>query len=258
MRLLNRRTPTWLRDLNGAWIFYTLLPGCPWPRPTFQRIARFAPLIGIFIGTIQSSLWIYLTQFDWPKESLALLTISAGALITGGIHLDGLMDTADGIGAGRKKCFEAMEDSRVGASALQALLIIICIQVAAIIKLGSSAPIAFPIALFWARCAPLWAIEKFPYIKKDGSAAFHRMHWKGLSDLQPALAILVITFLFLMLTNKQIPLMIGIGIGIVPALAIPELIGRYLKGHSGDSYGASLVLVETIMLLLLSMILPEA
>ena len=36
-----------MRDLAGAWIFYTVLPGWPWIRPRFKRIARFAPLIGL-------------------------------------------------------------------------------------------------------------------------------------------------------------------------------------------------------------------
>jgi adenosylcobinamide-GDP ribazoletransferase len=51
-------------------------------------------------------------------------------------------------------------------------------------------------------------------------------------------------------------LIVGIGAGILPAVLVPELLGRRLGGHSGDSYGASLVLVETVMLLLLAGLLP--
>ena len=40
------RLPPWLRDLAGAWIFYSVLPAWPGLKPRFERIARFAPWIG--------------------------------------------------------------------------------------------------------------------------------------------------------------------------------------------------------------------
>ena len=45
--------PAWLRDLAGAWIFYSVLPAWPWPKPRFQRIARFAPWVGAVLGLLQ-------------------------------------------------------------------------------------------------------------------------------------------------------------------------------------------------------------
>ena len=100
----------WLRDLAGAWIFYTVLPGLPWIKPRFERIARFAPLIGVLIGLIQLSVWFLLLEMGWSKEAIALISIGIGIWITGGLHLDGLMDTSDGIAAGEEKCAYAMQD----------------------------------------------------------------------------------------------------------------------------------------------------
>ncbi|MED5469391.1 MAG: adenosylcobinamide-GDP ribazoletransferase, partial [Cyanobacteriota bacterium] len=149
------RAPLWLRDLAGAWIFYSVLPAWPGLKPRFERIARFAPWIGLVLGGLQSFLWLVLIRADWPTSSVALLVIGLGPWLSGGLHLDGLMDTADGLAAGRERCLQAMDDSCVGASGVQALLVVVLLQIAALPRLGSLAPLALLIAAFWGRCAPL-------------------------------------------------------------------------------------------------------
>ncbi len=249
-------TPSWLNDLAGAWVFYSILPGWPWPKPTFNRIARFAPFIGLFIGAIQSGLWIALTFFGWPEISSALITIAFSAWVTGGLHIDGLMDTADGLAAGKARCLEAMEDSRVGASGVIALLLIIMLQIASLTKLNTRAPFAFPIAAFWGRCSALWAINHFTYLKEKGSASFHHYFRRGWIDIFPALTALITALMIFTLLNNsweiQFPIFHGILVGVIPTFLVPHFLGNKLNGHSGDSYGASVVIVETIILLTLA------
>ncbi|MFL0792306.1 MAG: adenosylcobinamide-GDP ribazoletransferase [Prochlorococcus sp.] len=251
--------PVWLRDLAGAWIFYSVLPGWPWPQPRFERIARFAPWIGVVIGAMQAGLWLWLASLGWNPVALALLLVAFGAWITGGLHLDGLMDSADGLAAGRARCLEAMEDSRVGASGVQALLLVVLIQLAALIRLDGMAPLALMIAGFWSRCAPLWAIARFPYLRqRDGTASFHCRHGRGLWDCLPA-ALVLLSALLVVLSlplpeSHKLVLLAGIGCGVIPTLVVPQWLGIRLGGHSGDSYGASMVLTETITLLLLSLL----
>ena len=175
--------------------------------------------------------------------------------------MDGLMDTADGIGAGPSKRIEAMKDSRVGAIGVQSLVIILILQIAAIIKLGFYAPFAFPLASFWGRLSQIFAIENYEYISNKESKSMHHEHWKGLSkEITPSL-IVVFTgiMLFLTLTNLNISntflLIYCIFSGLISSVSIPSLINKYLGGHCGDSFGASLVITETTNLLLLSIIL---
>tara|TARA_B100000029_G_C17565126_1_gene954786 strand:+ start:992 stop:1774 length:783 start_codon:yes stop_codon:yes gene_type:complete len=256
MRLDIPPNKPWLRDLAGAWVFYTVFPGIPLIKPRFERIARFAPLIGIVIGLIESCLWIALTQNRWNTEAIALLTMAIGIWITGGLHFDGVMDTFDGIGAGKNRSKEAMKDSRVGASGVQAMSLIIFIQLASLIKLDSLAPIAIPIATFWSRCSPLWAIDRFSYLHQDVSTSFHNLHWKKWKEIKPSLLIISISISILAIIEitiiDKISLSIGILIGIIPALMVPNWLGKKLGGHSGDTYGACVVLVETFMLLFLA------
>ena len=99
------------------------MPSWPWPKPLFNRIARFAPLIGLLIAILQVLLWLSLSHIGWTKESSILAVLTLGIWLSGGLHLDGLMDTADGLAAGPKKCQAAMQDSRVGASGVLAIIV---------------------------------------------------------------------------------------------------------------------------------------
>ena len=237
------------------------MPKWPFIKPKFIRIARFAPLIGVFIGFLQAFSWLLLRYLNWPITSAALISIAISIFITGGLHIDGLMDTADGIGAGPSKRIEAIKDSRVGAIGVQSLVIILILQIAAIIKLDFYAPFAFPFAAFWGRISQLFAIGNYDYLFKKESLSIHKKHWKGLSnEIRPSLIIAFIgTIFFLFLTNLNLSnillFMSCIIIGLVTSILIPNFINRSLGGHNGDSYGASLVITETVNLLLLSIIL---
>ena len=242
-------------------MFYTILPQWPLIKPRFKRIARFAPLIGLFIGFLQSFFWLLLRYFNWPNISAALISIAISILITGGLHIDGLMDTADGVGAGPSKRIEAMKDSRVGAIGVQSLVIILIIQIAAIIKLGVFAPVAFPLAAFWGRLSQIFAIENYEYIFKKESLSHHHQHWKGISnEIRPSLIIISIGIIFFLClsnlnTTNTLLLIYCISSGFITSILIPHLINKSLGGHNGDSYGASLVITETTNLLFLSIIL---
>ena len=137
---------------------------------------------------------------------MALISFAISVVITGGLHIDGLMDTADGVGAGPSKRIEAMRDSRVGAIGVQSLVIILILQIAAIMKLGLLAPFAFPLAAFWGRLSQIFAIENYEYIVKKESLSFHHQHWKGLSnEIRPSLIVLSIGIvLFLYLTKIEL------------------------------------------------------
>ncbi len=242
-------------------MFYTIFPQWPLIKPGFKRIARFAPLIGIFIGFLQSFSWLFLRYFNWPNISAALISIGISILITGGLHVDGLMDTADGIGAGPTKRIEAMKDSRVGAIGVQSLVIILMIQIAAIVKLDFYAPIAFPLAAFWGRISQIFAIGSYKYIFQNESKSIHKKHWKGLSnEIRPSLIAICLGIIFFLFINNpnlsNILLLISFILsGLISSISVPYFINKSLGGHNGDSYGASLVITETTNLLILSIIL---
>ena len=167
-------------------MFYSVLPAIPWIEPRFTRIARFAPWVGAVLGSLQALLW-WGMQGQAPELAQVCLVLAAALLLSGGLHMDGAMDTADGLAAW-ERLREAMQDSRVGASGAQALVVLLLLRAGALALLGAHAPSALIWAAVWGRVAPLVAIARFPYLHEQGSASFHRQHWAGLAtELRPSL-----------------------------------------------------------------------
>jgi adenosylcobinamide-GDP ribazoletransferase len=252
--------PAWWQELAGAWIFYSVLPAWPRVQPRFERIARFGPWIGAVLGSLQGLLWI-LSDGGLPPAAQVALVLACGLSLSGGIHIDGVMDTADGLAAG-ERALEAMDDSRVGASGVVAFAQVLLVRAAALLTLAEVAPaplVALTLiwAAVWGRLAPLVAIEWFPYLRQTsgGSAGFHRQHWRGLGrELLPSLPLLVL----LALASGPVGLG-GLGaLGLVPALVIPWLLGRRLGGHSGDTYGACVEWCEALALALMALMVALA
>ena len=254
--------PAWLRDLAGAWIFYSVLPAWPWPQPRFARIARFAPWVGAVLGLLQGLLWWGL-EGRVPLLAQVALVLAAGLLLSGGLHMDGAMDTADGLAAG-ERLLEAMDDSRVGASGTQALALLLLLRTAALATLGAAAPMALVWAALWGRVAPLLAMARFPYLRPGGTAAFHREHWAGLAvELRPTALVVALLMVVPLMVNPGaagahgiwpgsglgMAVLVGLA-GLLPALVVPLWLGRRLGGHSGDSYGACVEWSEALALLL--------
>ena len=253
-------SPPWLRDLAGAWVFYSVLPGLPWPVPRFERIARFAPWIGTVIGGLMATLWLLLSALNWSPVAIAPVALAVGLWLTGGLHLDGLMDTADGLAAGSSRCLEAMNDSRVGASGVQAAIIVLLFQFAALVQLGGFAPTALVLSAVFARVSPLWAMGRFRYLRRQdtGTAAFHRSNWCGWREVSPTLVLLLATGLLLLgLHPRLLSAWAGVALlGTLAALLPAEWLGRRLGGHTGDSYGATLMICETLTLLGSALLAP--
>ena len=227
-----------------------MLPAWPGIQPRFERIARFAPWVGLVLGGLQALLWWGL-EGRVPLLAQVALVLAVALLLTGGLHMDGAMDTADGLAAG-DRLLEAMEDSRVGASGAQALALLLLLRAAALAMLGAKAPAVLVWAAVWGRMAPLLAMARFPYLRPQGSAGFHRRHWAGLAiELRPAAALLAL-LLALSWLGHWPPLVLA---GLLPAVLVPLGLGRRLGGHSGDSYGACVEWAEALALLLSALLM---
>ena len=246
--------------MAGSWIFYTTLPKIPLIDPEFKNIAQFAPLIGFFIGIIQSCILIFLRANSWSIYPSALICLASGYLITGGLHLDGLMDTFDGIFAGKKKRLKAMKDSKVGSFGVQSLVLITLIQIACILKIQNQIIFVLPICLFWGRFSNLFFIEKFKYISYKKKSISHKKFWKGFkkeSLISMIFLLIFISYQLISITTQAILIkfLFLILIGIFLSYSIPNMLGNKIGGFNGDACGASVVLVETAMLFMNAILL---
>ena len=232
----------------------------PFISPKFKNIAQFAPILGFFIGLIQSLIYLLLRNNSWSVYASVSLCLASGYLITGGLHLDGLMDTFDGIFAGKNKCLKAMKDSQVGAFGVQSLFFITLIQIACLIKVQNLIIIILPICLFWGRFSTLIYIDKFKYITLETKSISHKKYWNGFKKESLVSLIFICIFVIYYLTvNNPVQFIIQktflLFIGFFISYLIPKILGSKIGGFTGDACGASVVLVETTMLFIHAVLL---
>ncbi|OYW55104.1 MAG: adenosylcobinamide-GDP ribazoletransferase [Rhodobacterales bacterium 12-65-15] len=114
-----------LPDILSAFALLTRLP-LPDHLATGAASAWAWPLVGAVLGAMAAlvgsvGLWLGLTA-----GVTAVLILAFGALVTGGLHEDGLSDSADGLFGGwtRERRLEIMKDSRVGSYGVLALVLV--------------------------------------------------------------------------------------------------------------------------------------
>jgi adenosylcobinamide-GDP ribazoletransferase len=93
-----------------------------------------APAIGAALGVVLAVVGLGAVACGGPYLVAAVLTIGAGALLTRGLHLDGLADTADGLGsyAGPEQALAIMRRSDIGPFGVVAIVLVLLAQVAAV------------------------------------------------------------------------------------------------------------------------------
>ncbi len=225
----------------------------PFIPPKFENIAQFAPIIGFSIGLVQSFIYLILRNNSWSIYASVPICLASGYLITGGLHLDGLMDTFDGIFAGKNKCLKAMKDSQVGSFGVQSLFFVTLIQIACLLKIQSQIIFILPISLFWGRFSTLIFIDKFKYITLGTTSINHKTYWNGIKKE----SLLSIIFIFILIIYYLISYesaqfliqnLLLLLIGFFVSYKIPKILGSRIGGFNGDTCGACVVLVETSML----------
>jgi len=186
--------------------------------------------------------------------------LASGYLITGGLHIDGLMDTFDGIFARKKKRLKAMKDSKVGSFGVQSLVFIMLIQIACILKIQNQILFVLPICLFWGRFSNLFFIEKFRYMSYKKKSISHKKFWNGFKKESLVSIIFLLIFIPYQIATITsgailIKFLFLILIGIFLSYIIPNILGNKIGGFYGDACGASIVLVETAMLFMYAILL---
>ena len=190
---------------------------------------------------------------NWSVYASVPICLASGYLITGGLHLDGLMDTFDGIFAGKKKLLKAMKDSRIGSFGVQALIFITLIQIGCLLKIQNHIIYVLPICLFFGRFSNLHFINNFKYISYKKKSISHKKFWKGFKKESLISVIFLISFTTYQLISfdseqtliKNLFLLL---IGLFVSNKIPNFLGNKIGGFNGDACGASIVIVETSML----------
>lgn len=242
----------------GATIFYTIIP-LPqhWPLRV-ERIARWSPMIGLLLGGILGLADQLLSVIGFSLSVRSGLIIATWITMTGGLHLDGAMDTGDGLAVREPaKRLRVMQDSVTGAFGVMSGVMIIALKILALSELSAYRWWGLMVAAGWGRWGQVCAIAFYPYLKATGKGAFHQQHMQLPQDLLwGLLSLWGMSGVLIYLAPHLWRLGLGIALmGGAIALGISYGFYRRLGGHTGDTYGAVVEWTETSILCLLTLCL---
>lgn len=233
------------RMFNLALQFTTRIPGWQINNYSEKELGESGvlfPVIGFFVGAILFAEVKLLSHTN--IITTALIIVVSEILLSGGLHLDGFMDTMDGLlsGSEGEKMLTIMSDSNVGAHSVSMLAALLLSKTAFLIYLIPLNPGLVVLLPFIGRLLMLLCIIIFPYPKKSGIGIIYKSHLKkGFVYFIAALALagvalyniyalfsLLLTFLTILYFAKKITSKIG--------------------GLTGDAYGAIEEITEGLFL----------
>jgi adenosylcobinamide-GDP ribazoletransferase len=229
--------------------FYTRIPlrGLSTASDELARSAPWFPIVGAGIGAIIAAAYVGLS-LSIPSTVAAVLAVSAGAMLTGALHEDGLGDVADAFAGGGtvERRLEILDDPRQGTFGVIALTAAFLTRVSAMATLDTYSALALiPAAHALSRVPGIVLMRRQPLARNEGLAAAFAGN--------------------LTLAHEIGGILIGVTIGaaligtwVVPAIVLCVLVSWGMTalarikvgGIGGDVLGAIQQLIELAVLLL--------
>lgn len=251
------RRPRPLLDLESAIGFLTLLPvGRTWPEGETPRSTGWYPWVGWLLGgSAAGAIYAaFLWKGHWPVGGSLLagaLVVAGWAVLTRFLHWDGLADTFDGIWGGRtpERRLEIMRDSRLGSYGAAAMVMVAVVQVGAVADLAH-AGLLWPIVVapVLGRLAAAVAAWDLPAARSEGLGLTVVGRSGVYERLVGAAALLALLAFVPMLGVSPRSLLMVTAAGVFAALSIPRALAKPVGGVTGDIFGATVLLVETAVL----------
>ncbi|WP_134684037.1 adenosylcobinamide-GDP ribazoletransferase [Brevibacillus migulae] len=222
------------------------VPNLNYSTEDWQRSVRYYPVVGALIGLLLWGVHAAAMSTFSPQVS-AVLTLLFWVYITGGLHLDGWMDLADGLGSNRSReqMLTIMKDSRVGAMGVIAAISLFLLKGVTLADFftlpGNIRIIAVPLV---ARTLVMVMMRSFPYLARDGIALGMR---EALNVWSLGFGCVFMLSVGWFLGSWQ--LLVAIGIAACFAVVFAFKVYRKLGGLTGDVYGALIESTEAVCLL---------
>ncbi|MFD5317276.1 adenosylcobinamide-GDP ribazoletransferase [Streptomyces sp. NPDC127098] len=154
----------------------TVLPvrGVRWDRAVAGVGMACAPVAGLVVGVAAAAVAWFLGALDTGPALVAVAATAVPAVLSRGLHLDGLADVADGLGSGRPphEALAVMKRSDIGPFGVVTLVLVLAAQIAALAE-AASPPAAALVAALVSRAALTWACRASgpPPARPDGLGA---------------------------------------------------------------------------------------
>jgi adenosylcobinamide-GDP ribazoletransferase len=204
-----------------------------------------APVVGALLGALVGAV----TYLPGPTLVLGGLAVGLSALLTRGLHLDGLADTADGLGSFRRgaDALAVMRRPDVGPFGVATLVVVLLLQAGAYPALPAPV-VGAAVALATGRLAATWACRRgVPAAAPDGLGAL-------VAGSVPVAAAAVLTVGVGALSALAVDGRWWQGpLAVLAGLAVAEVLVRHavrrFGGINGDVLGAAIELATTVALI---------
>ena len=215
------------------------------------RSMAYFPVVGIIIGLILAGL-NWLLGLILPSAVVNVLLIVSLVVISGALHLDGFVDTCDGI-AGHKTIEErwrVMHDSRVGAFGIIGVCCLLLVKYISLNSVPETSLMAtlllVPVVSRWAM---VYAIFAYPYARPSGLGKVFKQGASWQSLVMATFIALVVAVVLARLAG----LVIMLGIWVI-VIAMTAYLKRKFSGLTGDNYGAINEVTEVCVLILVCLL----
>ncbi len=167
-----------MKHFLAAFQFLTIIPvpGNRQPcREELEQSLPYYPLVGLIIGALLAIMDAGLRHF-FPALLTSVILVITLLVVSGGLHCDGLADTADGFFSHRspEQMLQIMKDSRTGPMGVMAIVAVFIFKIAAFASVA--APLRWWVLLLTppaAYCALMLNIVLLPYVRKEGLGGMH-------------------------------------------------------------------------------------
>ncbi len=207
------------------------------------------PAVGLLLGGLLLTVSVGL---GWllPETVVNLILLGVLVVLTGAIHWDGLMDSADALGVARARRAEVMKDVHAGSFAVLAVVFVVALQWGALGALSGwshgAALLLFPVWGRWTMVALCWNMDDLRRGRGLAAAFLSRLSGAQLGWAS-GFALLGSVLLLGLFRGLVLALVMGL-----LALVLRWAVRRLFGGVSGDPIGAACVLGETVALVTVS------
>jgi adenosylcobinamide-GDP ribazoletransferase len=241
-----------LRALFAALQFLLITPAFirrPFTATEMGRAVGFYPLVGLLLGAVLALVDALLAAV-WPVAVRSALVLLLWTILTGALHLDGLLDACDGLlgGSTPERRLEIMRDERVGAYALAGGVLLFLILFSSLENITSTRWAALLLAPALGRCGISLAVVSLPYARLSGLGRDIKDSARVSDAVLAALTTVAAAAIASLLLHNFRPVIALFAAVIIYWLG-RRFILRRISGMTGDTYGAINMLIEAGTLL---------
>lgn len=242
--------------VRSLWLAFGLLTRLPVPpvgEPTPREVGRsplFYPLVGVVVG---GAAWATGWGAGGTGSALAAaLTLTVWVVLTGGLHLDGLADSADAWVGGmgdRERTLAILKDPNAGPAGVVAVVLVLLLKFAALeTLLVNGGGWVLPVAALLGRTGVLLLLATLPYARPGGMGALAAAHLPRTTAVAVGAAAVGGCAWLTMALPGPLAALATVGTTLAAWWGLRRAWRRRLGGTTGDTAGATCELLETAAL----------